>query len=615
MSTTTPWRIRAVQLDLARQRETIPAIGEFIRFAKDWGYNTLVLYLEGVVRTESFPHRPNDQIYSPDDMRRVVEMAAKAGLEVVPCVSTLGHVEHFTTCREFYHLREDARKAPHMFCPSNPRVYEFLERYLGEIAGLFPSRQFHIGCDEAWGLGSCPACRPHAREDLTIRHIRRVREMLQTHGKRVWIWDDMFENAPESKIAELPRDIVLCAWNYSSELMDRDGLQGHFNNLDRRDWFDIYERLGFDMLICPWTREIENIRAFTEMARGRRVLGGLMTNWEMSGVFLPSVLPGTALGGALWSRPRLETEAAVTLTLRRLFPNLDATARDAVRASLIQPLWWPSAPVQYHLRGPLTLEESRHLQNQRTIEQILAAQLRRLRPGRARDMIEELHALVRLQILAGRQRETLPGLIDPRRPRPSAPIALGRELDALARLRARQWRRYRPGIGPDHASAHLRRRAREFRSFLRTARQANALLQVRLFLWESYSAPHLKIELGASGQWREVYRGSFKPVNQRDAQYTLQVPVRWRGRLPHRARFTISGFGGQGISYAALHWAGQSLRPSAVTRHRGRVVNARAILKDDATVCFLGATDTVRTLEGHRDNEESVVELTLKKGD
>ncbi|MBI4023633.1 MAG: hypothetical protein HY360_01545 [Verrucomicrobia bacterium] len=42
-----PWRVRAVQLDLARQRETISAIGGFIRFARDWGCNMLVLYLEG----------------------------------------------------------------------------------------------------------------------------------------------------------------------------------------------------------------------------------------------------------------------------------------------------------------------------------------------------------------------------------------------------------------------------------------------------------------------------------------------------------------------------------------------------------------------------------------
>ena len=47
-----PWQTRAVQLDLARQRETLPVIKR-IRFAKSWGYNTLVLYLEAALTTKN----------------------------------------------------------------------------------------------------------------------------------------------------------------------------------------------------------------------------------------------------------------------------------------------------------------------------------------------------------------------------------------------------------------------------------------------------------------------------------------------------------------------------------------------------------------------------------
>ena len=37
-------KIRAVQLDLARQPETMAYIRDFIAFAADFGFNTLVLY-------------------------------------------------------------------------------------------------------------------------------------------------------------------------------------------------------------------------------------------------------------------------------------------------------------------------------------------------------------------------------------------------------------------------------------------------------------------------------------------------------------------------------------------------------------------------------------------
>ena len=86
----------------------------------------------------------------------------------------------------------------------------------------------------------------------------------------------------------------------------------------------------------------------------------------------------------------------------------------AVHACRIGRLWLQAAPIQYHLRGGLTMEEARYLRAQVTNERILLAQLRRLPDGRERDMLEELHMQVRLQIVAGRQREVLSHQIDPR---------------------------------------------------------------------------------------------------------------------------------------------------------------------------------------------------------
>lgn len=194
-------------------------------------------------------------------MRRIVRSAREAGLTVAPGVPTLGHVNHFTGTEELRALAEDRRRAPHMFCPSNPQVYAFLERYLGEMATIFPGEHFHIGCDESWGLGLCPRCRRTPPENLLIRRVLRVREILRPLGRRVWMWDDMFENAEERVIARIPRDVVLCAWNYAAERVSPSGVQGHFNNRRRRNLLGLYARLGFDTLFCPRGNEWHNIRA------------------------------------------------------------------------------------------------------------------------------------------------------------------------------------------------------------------------------------------------------------------------------------------------------------------------------------------------------------------
>ena len=217
----------------------------------------------------------------------------------------------------------------------------------------------------------------------------------------------------------------------------------------------------------------------------------------------------------------------------------------------------------------------------------------------------------------------MPSLVDPRikvvdraERRKLADWCL-REFDAIADIRAEQWKRYRPGIGPDTASAHYRFLKKQLAKFIRDAERTpaaqRALLNVRLFLWDSYSSPLIKIELGAKGGWRQVCRLNFKPVNHRDALYTLQVPVRWKGADPDRIRFTVSNFGGQGVSYAELCFADRTLVPASVISTEGSVSHPRSVLQDDSTACFLGSADTVHTLHHQLGDEASSIEVAIAR--
>ena len=48
------YRIRAVQVDLARQMETVSFLKDYIDFIADHHYNALFLYLEWRIRTKTF---------------------------------------------------------------------------------------------------------------------------------------------------------------------------------------------------------------------------------------------------------------------------------------------------------------------------------------------------------------------------------------------------------------------------------------------------------------------------------------------------------------------------------------------------------------------------------
>ena len=62
----------ALQLDLARQKESVNFVKSYVDFAKKSGYNTIFLYLETCVRTADTPFFDPDETYSFDEMKEIV---------------------------------------------------------------------------------------------------------------------------------------------------------------------------------------------------------------------------------------------------------------------------------------------------------------------------------------------------------------------------------------------------------------------------------------------------------------------------------------------------------------------------------------------------------------
>ena len=87
--------IRWAQLDVARQMETVEFIEKFVTLLADSGYNGLLLYLEDRIKTASYQLPADNEVYTVDEIKHIVAYAAERGVEVVPCVATLGHAERF----------------------------------------------------------------------------------------------------------------------------------------------------------------------------------------------------------------------------------------------------------------------------------------------------------------------------------------------------------------------------------------------------------------------------------------------------------------------------------------------------------------------------------------
>jgi hexosaminidase len=180
-------------------------------------------------------------------------------------------------------------------------VYAFLDRFLGEMAGLFPDAYLHIGGDEVtprqWNANDdiLDYMYRHDLRDLQALQAHfngRVNAILRKHGKRMVGWDEVL--APG-----LPKDVLIHSWRGPESLAEaaKQGYQGILSNgyyLDLN--LHASEHYASDP-IPPGSTLTPEQRA--------RILGGEATMWSefLDPVVLQSRLWPRALAVAerLWS--------------------------------------------------------------------------------------------------------------------------------------------------------------------------------------------------------------------------------------------------------------------------------------------------------------------------
>lgn len=304
--------MRCLQIDLARQKETVEYVKSFADFAVQNGYNALILYLENAVRTEDTHFFSYEDTYSSEEIREIVDYAEGLGLDVIPALENLDHLEKFFCYPQLQGFSEIKSKSegrgftPFEYgscgCISNPDLHKFMDKYIIDVCSLFNSKYVHAGLDEPFDLAVCPTCKAAAKQigkaQLFLDHILHTHQLVTSMGKTMMMWDDFFEYA--DIVEELPRDIILCNWNYV--FMD-DQPQGHWINRIKKDWFKLYDQLGFQYMFCTYAHRASstyNVETFTNYASKYNPIGAIMTTWRRSDSFYQGAYPSIAYAGALW---------------------------------------------------------------------------------------------------------------------------------------------------------------------------------------------------------------------------------------------------------------------------------------------------------------------------
>ena len=250
------------------------------------GYNHIILEFNGDMRYDSHPEITEKWLESEklfregkgkrvmhadigadgtalekSEVRELVEYIESYGIEVIPEVQTLSHIEYITNAHpelaelgkyflekcdvdldklrsenyvpEISDTNDSGINHPnifdHCYCPRHKGCMDIVFDIIDEVVEVVrPRRYVHIGHDEVYHIGLCRDCREKGAPRVYVEHVKALHAYLAKKGLKTMLWSDMlhtdmYYTGEEYDFVrrELPKDLMLLdfTWYYH---LDKD---------------------------------------------------------------------------------------------------------------------------------------------------------------------------------------------------------------------------------------------------------------------------------------------------------------------------------------------------------------------------------------------------------
>jgi len=258
--------------------------------------------------------------YTQAEMRELVVYARDRGIRIMPEFDIPAHSRSwFVGYPELASTPGTYRIEPGgvdtVMDPTEERTYKFLDKFIAEMAKLFPDAYFHIGGDEvngkSWDENAKIQAFMHSREiknnqDLQAYFNQHLEKILSKHHKIMVGWDEVLR-------PDLPKNIVVQSWRGQQSLATA-AQQGYTGILSFGYYLDLMWPAARHYAVDPMSGAASTLSPEEK----NRVLGGEACMWGewISPENLDSrVWPRTAaIAERLWS-PQ-ETEDANSMYTR-----------------------------------------------------------------------------------------------------------------------------------------------------------------------------------------------------------------------------------------------------------------------------------------------------------
>lgn len=238
------------------------------------GYNMAMLYTEDTYQLPGEPYFGYQRgAYTADELKEIDDYAHQLGIELIPCIQTLGHLEQILKWQAY----DDVRDTQRVLLVDDKKTYQLVEKMIRQCRECFRSNRIHIGMDETHDLGRGRFMDLFGYErgfDIFNRHLAKVTALCKKNHLAPMIWSDMYFRMgsktmdyydkscviPKDVKAKIPADVELVYWDYY-----------HTDEAFYRDWIDRHRKLGKEPIMGSgvWTwGTLWHRRSLTENAGG-----------------------------------------------------------------------------------------------------------------------------------------------------------------------------------------------------------------------------------------------------------------------------------------------------------------------------------------------------------
>lgn len=284
-------KTRGFYHDVTRGR--IPTLSFLKSLADKLSYykiNQLQLYIE-----HSYLFKDLSEVWRDDtpltaeEIMELDEYCARLNIDLVPSLSSFGHLHKLLTTKTYAHLCElpDSDKEPfgfrdrmqhHTIDTTKEESYQLITEMISEFMPLFTSKYFNICADETFDLGkgrSKEAADKVGVDRLYMDFLKKLCGFVVSKGKIPMFWGDIISRFPQA-IKELPKETICLNWGYAWD--------------QREDETKALAAAGATQYLCPgvggWNQLINliensynNIRLMCKYAYQYDAIGVLNTDW------------------------------------------------------------------------------------------------------------------------------------------------------------------------------------------------------------------------------------------------------------------------------------------------------------------------------------------------